>query len=73
MKSVAVGVIGGFGNIVNGKLLDVGAAGTGGGDVHTHMRFRRAVVKRGRRGKKVFQKGAPIDPRKVFCADLGFK
>jgi hypothetical protein len=54
--SALVGTIGNFGGI------DVG--GSDPGYVHTHIRFYSAD----RRG----QRGAPIDPRAVFCHDLGF-
>jgi len=53
---VSVGTIGNFGGI------DVG--GSDPGYVHTHINFYRAD----RRGRL----GAPIDPRSVFCRDLGF-
>ncbi len=54
--SVLVGTIGNFGGV------DVG--GSDPGYVHSHIRFYKAD-RRGRRG-------APIDPRRVFCRDLGF-
>lgn len=63
--SIAVGIIGGYNNIVNGTLLDTGGAGAGGGNVHTHMRFYQMT-----RGGRM---GSAIDPRKVFCSDLGFR
>jgi hypothetical protein len=54
--SVLVGTIGNFGG--------VNVGGSDPGYVHTHIRFYSAD----RRGRM----GAPIDPRKVFCHDLGF-
>jgi YD repeat-containing protein len=54
--SVLVGTIGNFGGV------DVG--GSDPGYVHSHIRFYSA----NRRGKI----GGPIDPRSVFCRDLGF-
>jgi hypothetical protein len=63
-KSISVGIIGGFGNVVNGKFINVGGAGVGGGNVHTHMIFYQ-LDKNGNRG-------ALIDPRKVFCHGFGF-